>query len=216
MDKRKKMILIVTTIIVILIAISAIVVYFIMKSNNANEVSKLNTYYEKLKNSNEYNFSVILDEKNNTYYTKQNTRAYINSTYKGKNSKYIIKDGNTYLLKDSDKTYYTYTNNEIELYKIELQINNIKDKDATSGKEKVEGKKYAYEEFAGLTDFYFDSIKEGVNEDNIKTRFYFDNNNNLVYIKTIIDENTQQLVKVDFSENVDNNLFEIPSDYEKM
>ena len=48
----------------------------------------------------------------------------------------------------------------------------------------------------------------------VKTRFYFDGDK-LVYIKTIIGDK-QELLKVDISDNVDNNLFEIPSDYKEV
>ena len=54
-------------------------------------------------------------------------------------------------------------------------------------------------------------IKE--NEE-VKTRFYF-KGDKLAYIKTIIGEK-QELLKVDISYDVDNNLFEIPSDYKEM
>ena len=48
----------------------------------------------------------------------------------------------------------------------------------------------------------------------VKTRFYFDGDK-LVYIKKIIGDK-QELLKVDISDNVDNNLFEIPSDYKEV
>ena len=212
MDKRKKTILIVIVAVICIIAIVAGLFILLKKE----KIEKVSNYYEKLKSASSYNFIAVLNDENTTNYTREGNKAYIDSTYKGRNSKYIIKDGNTYLLKDNDKSYYTYTNNEIELYKIENQFYNIKDNDAVSGKENIDGTKYKYEEFKGYTSFYFNSIDEGVNEDNIKTRFYFDKENNLVYIKTIIDENTEQLVKIDYSENINKDVFEIPSDYEKM
>lgn len=212
MDKRKNTIIIaIAVIVIILIAIGII---FFVKNNK--RIEKVSNYYEKLKNSDGYNFSAILNNENGISYTREGNKAYIDSTYKGRNSKYIIKDRNTYLLKENDKSYYEYTNNSIELYKVENQFANIKDNEATTGREKIDETKYKYEEFKGYTSFYFDSIDEGVNEDNIKTRFYFDKENNLVYIKTIIDENTEQLVKVECSDEINTNVFEIPSDYEKM
>jgi hypothetical protein len=45
----------------------------------------------------------------------------------------------------------------------------------------------------------------------IKTRFYFDGTN-IAYIKTTID-NDEELLKIEFSDGIDNSLFEIPSDY---
>ena len=46
-----------------------------------------------------------------------------------------------------------------------------------------------------------------------KTRFYFDGNN-LAYIKTVLG-NKEKTLKVEISENIDNNIFTIPSDYEE-
>ena len=48
----------------------------------------------------------------------------------------------------------------------------------------------------------------------VKTRFYFEGDK-LAYIKTIIG-GKQELLKVDISYNIDNKLFEIPSNYEEM
>ena len=115
---------------------------------------------------------------------------------------------------NNSKTYYTYSNNETELYKIETQIGDIKDNEATTGKEEIDGKTYDYEEFNVLSKFYIGD-KTNFNEESIKTRFYF-KGNKLVYIKTIISNDNQQLLKVDYSEKVDSGLFEIPSDYKEM
>ena len=49
-------------------------------------------------------------------------------------------------------------------------------------------------------------------EHELKTRFYFEKNK-IAYIKTIIGEDEQELLKIDFSENIDENLFEIPENY---
>ena len=151
MDKKKKIILF-TIIAIITIVIVAIGTYFIIKQNKSNEeIGKLNNYYDKLVNTDSYSFSTTLDDKNNVYYCKSDGKAYIDSNYKGQNSKYLIKDKNTYLLKNDSKIYYSYLNNEIDLYKIELQIKDIKeDNQGIVGKEKIENKTYNYEEFKGI------------------------------------------------------------------
>ena len=51
-----------------------------------------------------------------------------------------------------------------------------------------------------------------VNEEDIKTRFYFDNKDNLVYIRTIKGA-TQELLKIKIEKEVDDSIFEIPSNY---
>lgn len=213
MDKRKKSIVAAVAILLVLVLIG---VFFIIKYNNSDKIGKLNSYYEKIKNSKGYTFYMIVNKDNIMKYVRENDKAYIDSTYKGRNTKYIIKDGNTYLLKDNDKSYYIYDNNELELYRIENQIANIKDNGATKGKEEINETNYKYEEFKGITNFYFGDLDENANEENIVTRFYFDKDDNIVYIKTIIDENTEQLVKVEYSNSIEEGIFEIPSDYEKM
>ncbi len=215
MDKKKKIILF-TIIAIITIVIVAIGAYFIIKQNKSNEeIGKLNNYYDKLVNTDSYSFSTTLDDKNNVYYCKSDGKAYIDSNYKGQNSKYLIKDKNTYLLKNDSKIYYSYLNNEIDLYKIELQIKDIKeDNQGIVGKEKIENKTYNYEEFKGISGFYIGDTSN-IDEENVKTRFYF-KGDNLAYIKTIISDDNQQLLKIDYSEKVDSGLFEIPSDYKEM
>lgn len=214
MDKRKKIILF-TIIAIITIVIVAIGAYFIIKQKKSNdEVGKLNKYYEKLTNTNSYSFSITLDDKNSIHYYKLDGKAYIDSNYKGRNSKYLIKDKNTYLIQDSNKIYYKYSNNEIDLYKIELQIKDIKDNEVVTGKEKIDDKTYNYEEVNKISRFYMDDTTN-IEEENVKTRFYF-KGDKLAYIKTIISDDNQQLLKIDYSEKVDSGLFEIPSDYKEM
>ena len=214
MDKKKKIILF-TIIAIITIVIVAIGAYFIIKQIKSNDkVGKLNKYYEKLTNTNSYSFSITLDDKNSIHYYKLDGKAYIDSNYKGRNSKYLIKDKNTYLIQDSNKIYYKYSNNEIDLYKIELQIKDIKDNEVVTGKEKIDDKTYNYEEVNKISRFYMDDTTN-IEEENVKTRFYF-KGDKLAYIKTIISDDNQQLLKIDYSEKVDSGLFEIPSDYKEM
>lgn len=52
-----------------------------------------------------------------------------------------------------------------------------------------------------------------IKSDTKKTRFYFDGKD-LKYIKTIAG-NKEELLKVTISKDVDNKLFQIPSDYEE-
>ncbi len=211
---RKNKMIIILIIVSIVILASAVGIYFTAKSKTTNdEIGKLNNYYEKLKNTSSYSFTSWLDDQNNVKYSKNNNESYNETTYQGKNTKYIVKNGNTYLVKDSEKVYYTYENNETDLYAIEMQIADIKENEASSGKEKIEGKQYKYEEFKGISNFYIGNIN--ANDENTKTRFYFDGDN-LAYIKTIVDENTEQLLKIEFSETVDNKLFNIPTNYKEM
>ena len=89
-----------------------------------------------------------------------------------------------------------------------------------AGKEKIYGISYKYEEYNGVSSFLF-SEQETIEIDSVKTRFYF-KGNELVYLKTIYnvkDEETGettekeelQTIKVEYE--VNNSVFEIPSDY---
>ena len=86
----------------------------------------------------------------------------------------------------------------------------MKKKNILSGYEKINGKQYYYEEYEGITTFIMWSNYE--EESSIKTRFYFEHEK-IAYIKTIIDDSEEELLKVDFSDEVDDSLFEIPDDY---
>ena len=79
------------------------------------------------------------------------------------------------------------------------------------GTEKVYGKKCTYEEYNGSTIFIL-SNDITLDEENIKTRFYFDKNNNLAYIKTIYGEE-EEILEVQLSYDVEDSIFEIPSNY---
>ena len=53
------------------------------------------------------------------------------------------------------------------------------------------------------------------NEENVKTRFYYDGEN-LVYIKNMIDqdgEKLEELIQAECNYEVNEKLFEIPEDY---
>ena len=214
MDKKKKIVLILVIAIVILLIIGGIVWYSIANNNtnsNSNnqrtaEVSKL---YETLQTSSVFSFELILDEGNHKYYAKSNNMAYIDTIYDDEETKYIIKDGNTYFLVDDTKTYYTYSNNQTNLNMVTRGLERIKDLEYQTGREKINNDNYSYEEYIGVTDFAMGNFTE--NSEDVKTRFYFDGDE-LVYIKTI-EGDQEELLKVNISYNVDENLFQIPSDY---
>ena len=206
-NKQKKKILIILIVIILIIACCGGIALYMTQTDTKNEnyfgVQKL---YEELKSKESYSFITTLDNNNKMYYAKQQNKAYIETIYDGSESKFIIKDGNSYLMMDDSKTYYTYKNNEIDLNKIESSLDE-------KGKEKIENKTYTYEEYNTVTKFVMMDNSENEGQE-IKTKFYFDGNK-LEYIKTIVG-NKQELLKVDISDDVDNNLFEIPSEYKEM
>ena len=212
MSKNKKIILISVISVIILALIIGLVCFFLAKKSGENKKSKVQKLYDSLKNKTSYSFTTTLDENNKFYYAKLDGKAYTDTIYQGNESKFVIKDGNSYLLVDDIKAYYTYTNNEVDLNKIELALEEIKDLSYQEGTEKIENKNYSYEEYNQITGLSIGMTQE--EESEIKTRFYF-KGNKLEYIKTIDGEN-QELLKVETSDKVDSNLFEIPSDYKKM
>ena len=212
---KKKIIMIIVCIVLILAIIGGLVYFLGIKGKTEKEetISKIDKVYSELKEKQEYSFKTTLDEQNEIFYAKKDGVVYLDTIYEGEESKIIIKDGNSYLLLDDEKEYYTYQNNETDSEKVTEQLEEIKEKQYTEGKEKIENKEYKYEEYEGTTEFLLKEAEE-VEEQTAKTRFYFDGNK-LVYIKTIAGD-YQELLKVDISYQVDDNLFEIPSDYEEM
>ena len=215
MDKKKKIIIISVVSIIVIALIVGLIIYFVNRNNgesgtsvtgNSSKVSKL---YEELNSKQVFSFTTTLDDNNKEIYVKGDNVAYTDTIYDGEESKYVIRDGNSYLLRDSDKVYFTYQNNEVDLNKVLEQLSEVKDTQLTTGRERIEGKNYDYEEYSGITNFALKLTDD--DSADIKTRFYFDGND-LAYIKTIIGEN-QELLEVEISNDVDSSLFEIPEDY---
>lgn len=212
---KKQIVLIIVSIILVLAIIVGLVYFLGLGEKTENTIldgstSKVNKLYSELKEKQEYSFKTTLNEQDEVYYAKKNKVAYIATTYQGETSKFIIKDGNSYLLLDDEKIYYTYQNNETDLEKITVQLEKIKDKPYTEGKEKIENKEYKYEEYEDVAEF----LVKDIEEQTAKTRFYFDGNK-LVYIKTTVGD-YQEVLKVEISDNVDDKLFEIPKDYKEV
>lgn len=215
MDKKKKIVLIsVIAIIVIAIVVGTICYFVPTKEKKEVETSKLNQVYETLQGKNSYSFTTTLDDNNKMYYAKQDDKAYTDTTYQGDTSKFIIRDGNSYLILEDREVYYTYANNETDLNKVEVQLEELKEMEYEQGEEKIENTTYTYEEYQTATNFMIGDISEEGENEETKTRFYF-KNNKLVYIKTIIGDK-QELLKVEISDKVDSKLFEIPSNYKAM
>lgn len=175
--------------------------------------SKVKQLYSELAEKPSYRFKTTLDDKNEIFYAKKENKAYINTIYQGKKTKFIIKEGNTYFLVDDSKEYYTYHNNEIDLEKIVLQLETIKENQYIQGKEKIEGKEYQYEEYEAVAEFLMKEITT-TEKETAKTRFYFIGNQ-LAYIKTMVGD-YQETLKVEISNQVEDKWFEIPPEYKEV
>ena len=114
--KNKKTIVIIIAVIAV-IAILGVSLFFINKntSKTGTTSNKLENLYENLKQNQSYSFTATLDDNNKMTYEKNDGKAYTDTIYDGTESKFIIKDGNSYLLIDDQKAYYTYANNDIDL-----------------------------------------------------------------------------------------------------
>lgn len=212
-NKENKKVIIIFIIIAIVAVCLGIISCFLLVPNTSKELSfSINELYESLKQEQAYSINLTLDENNKSLYAKQSNIAYLDDILNGVETEMLIKNGNTYLIKDEDKVYYVYKNNETNLNKIEDILEELKDKEYQTGKEKIDNKSYSYIEFNQLTDLVIMNTSN-IKSDTKKTRFYFDGKD-LKYIKTIAG-NKEELLKVTISRDVDNKLFQIPSDYEE-
>ena len=204
-------------IIVILIIICIIFLIFKFVSNKEDKSQKLAKIYEELNTSQTYLFEMEQNSSNKTIMAKKGDKTIIDQYSKDSETKVeshsttLVKDNNTYLILHDREEYYVYQQNNVEQNILTDGIKDLIDKEYTTGEEKVKGKKYKYEEYNGSTMFMITNTLE-LDESEIKTRFYFDNNGNLTYIKTIYGEESE-LLKVKLEKDVDDSLFEIPANY---
>lgn len=216
-SKLKKAIIISVIILLVILVIVGIVffIYNNKKSNNKGaetESIKVKETYEKVVNSDEITFITTLDDQNKDMIIIKNGQAYKEVTRNGITYKYIVKDENTYFLDESNKVYYTYKNNTSISTEIEEKLEKLKEMSSKSGKEKINGKNYHYEEFEQYQDFLINNKIAVTDLTKAKTRIYYDNDK-IVYIKTIAGDE-EEILKVEISYgNVNDDYFNIPSDY---
>lgn len=215
----KKKIVIFVIVILILLAVASASIIFIKSANNG--ISKLENIYNKMVENQTYSFTRYdFEEQHKLITHRKNNKTLIDMYNPGQHLSTLVVDKDTYLIYHENKEYYVYPNNSLDQ---EILIDDLKktiETEYTKGNEKIYGKKYKYEEYAGVSNFLMSSPKN-MDTASVKTRFYFDKNE-LVYLKTIYDvineetgERTQaeelQTVKVEYE--VENSIFEIPADY---
>lgn len=213
MEKKQK-IFIISICVIVAIIIVGLIVYAITTSRteSANE-NRLANMYEKMMQDKTYSITFQLDDNNKYTVSRKGDVANIDTYNNGDHTTNIIRDGNTYLLMYSTKRYYTYQNNVIGLGELPNQLNEmIQNQQPEKGQEKIDGHNYRYEEYKGVSDFLMNT-DENVIEENTNTRFYFDGDN-LKYIQTIMEDKSE-LIRVEVSYDVDDTIFEIPSDFEE-
>lgn len=203
----------------VVILVVIVVAFFIGKIINANTKysQKLSKIYEKLNNSQTYLFEMEKNSGNKIIMAKKGDKTVINQysrdaeTNAESHTTTLVKDNNTYLILHDRQEYYVYEQNNVEQTILTDGIKEILERNYNVGSEKVKGKKYSYEEYEGSSMFMVSSMLN-VDESNIKTRFYFDSKDNLVYIKTL-NGDQQELLKVKLENDVNDSVFEIPSNY---
>lgn len=120
----------------------------------------------------------------------------------------IYKDGTTYLIEHSEKVYMTQEGKAEDMlsdmtFITKEDLEEVKKQECKTGKETIEGTEYDYEQY---TD----------NEENVVETFYF-SGKDLRYIKYVDEDENEEIMKVNtLSSDVDDSLFEIPTDYEKI
>lgn len=213
MKKNKR----ISLIVIILVIIG--IIFFVSKivGNKNSKVQELAKVYNKLNSSQAYQFKWEQNDNNKTIIIKDGDKTLIDQYSKDEDSatqnhtKTLIKENSTYLILPDRKEYYIYEGNNVDQTFLIDGIKEITGKEYTKGTEKVKGKKYEYEEYSGSTMFLL-SNSLNLDENDVKTRFYFDSKENLVYIKTIYGDK-HELLKVRLTNDIDSSVFEIPADY---
>ncbi|MBR0428363.1 MAG: hypothetical protein IJK18_09255 [Clostridia bacterium] len=206
----KKTIIVVSLIVLLLI----IAVVFILKGDQKDRVKNM---YNKIQNSQNFTFSMEENTSDINYKVSMAQRGKDVSIDMYSNEEHtttLVLENESYYIMHNDKEYYDFGEEKVDSDIIISSLKNIVKDDYISGKEEIFGTTYYYEEFNNENmDFI---IYANVNESSTaKTRFYF-KENNICYIKNIInseDENQEELIKTNLVYKVDNNQFEIPEDY---
>lgn len=219
MDKKKIGILITIVIIILAIVIGILILVNNKKENTLENTTteqtqntKISKFYEKILDKKEMTFTKILDDNNKVFIAIKDNNAYKEITLNGKTQKYVVKEGETYLLDEKNKKYYKYQSNDIILTEVREQFEELNNKSILEGKEKIDGKTYNYAEISGYQGFLFND-ELGVNDlSRATTKLYFDGDE-LNYIKTIAGDN-EELLKVEVSyKSVDEDYFVVPDDF---
>lgn len=205
---RKKNIIEVVAIILI---VAVIIGVFTLIKTKKSATKRLAQLYNELNTNQTYLFEMEQSDDNKTIMAKKGEKTLIDQYSKDNHTTTIVKDNNTYLVLHDREEYYVYENNNVEQSILTDGLGEIIGKEFTTGEEKINGKRYSYEEYSGSTMFMTSSILD-VDEKDIKTRFYFNNDDNLVYVRTIKGTN-QELLKISVNKEVDDSIFEIPSNY---
>lgn len=201
------------TILIIVILISTIVGVTTFFVNKSNSQSKLKKIHENILNGQDYictieeneNNKIIIAKKGENYLTEAISKTA--DADETEHTTTLIRDDKMYYILHNREEYYTYSigNNQQNILLDEL--GQILEKTYIKGKEKINGKMYKYEQYNGI--FIFSNELE--TEENANTKFFF-KGNELLYMKTVIGDK-QEIRKIQIKYEVDDSIFEIPSNY---
>lgn len=194
--------------VLILLIIIGLIIFMILRGKSSNG-SKVSNLYKKISNSNEYSFT-LKDQKNyEITIAKKDDKVAIDMNNEGERITTLINDNKEYLITHSEQKYFDYERDENSILIIET-MKDLTNPDST-GTEKINGKKYSYEEYKGFESFMTSTGLRSENE-NVATKFYF-KGNELAYIKTTTENLEEDLLEIDIKYSAPDELFEIPSNY---
>lgn len=198
----------------VVIAIFGILIITIIWAISASlsKGTKVAKLYKKIEKVQEYIFEMQDESGYEITIAEKNGQTSIDMNNDGDRVTTLIKDGTDYLISHSQKEYYSYDSEDTDEAIVTDMLKDLKKADST-GKETINGSTYKYEEYKGFEGFMTSTGLE-IDDENVSTRFYF-KGKNLVYIKTIVQDEDDELLSVNISYSVPDELFEIPSDYEE-
>ena len=212
---NKKILVIISVIMIIAIAVIVGII------NNQYKVSRLSNIYEKMSQNKTYTFMRYdREEKNKIITSRKMNKTLIDMYNPDDHLSTLILEGDMYVIFHDKQEYVVYTNNNKDEEILLNELGEITKLEYTTGKEKIYGKTYKYEEYKGVSNFLIYS-DNNMDINSIKTRFYF-KGKELVYLKTIYEtvnnetkERKQveelQTVKVEYK--VEDSVFKIPENY---
>lgn len=204
----KKIVSKVIFLVFIIVVITSIILIKVLKPKDLTK-----SVYDKILTKDSYTF-IIKEQMQDVDFgltiSKLNNDLNIDVISEGERTSTLIKNGVAYYIVHSEKEYYIYDSKDIDADILKEGFSDIENKTYIKGHEKINNESYYYEEYDGITTFImWNDFNE---QDKIKVRFYF-KGSNLMYIKTIINDSEEELIKVDFTIEADSTLFEIPADF---
>ena len=159
----------------ILAIILVLSLLFLLKGEKKNRTKNM---YKKICSVDNYTFTIEegLSSENKFIISKMGENKSLDLTSEGEHTTTLVKDGYAYFIMHNKEEYYIFENEDmkqIEANILEDDLNIIQDSNYLTGKEKIYGKTYYYEEYENLDSFIMRgaSLEE---DSNLKTRFYFE------------------------------------------